>query len=287
MTPEPDATEVSWSQFVGALAAVVPGLDPTKVDPDTTLAQVVPGATQRSMLRTAVAKLGRGLPSDLIETIDTLGEAHAWCAKSWEGRTFVDPRHAAPDDEVEGSGVALRPVLPEHLPLLYRSALDPASGPRWRFRGATPSIEQFTRSLYEGTLAQYLVTHRDTGVICGLVALYSARFDAGTCSIAYTRVGDRRGGGEMLLGMFHLIEHAFQQWDLRKIYAEVPGYNEELIDGLVGSLVDVEGRFRDHEYAFGRWWDLTTVAIWRDRWEAYAELWRTYLSAPVPVVARG
>jgi len=73
------------------------------------------------------------------------------------------------------------------------------------------------------------------------------------------------GLGIEALGLF--INYLFDTFPLRKLYGEVPGFNLESFVSARGRIFREEGRQRDHEWMFGRYWDLVIVAVWRDDWE--------------------
>ncbi|MCB0974049.1 MAG: hypothetical protein KDB86_05755 [Actinobacteria bacterium] len=124
--------------------------------------------------------------------------------------------------------VRLSPVDESAFPALYRASLDPESGYRWRFRGATPDFGSFVQTLFAGTKAQFLVTGVD-GHVYGLVAAYSDQADLGHCYIAFLRCSQRRSNGEMYEGMFLFVEYLFSTTPYRKLYAEVPEYNDSVM----------------------------------------------------------
>ena len=173
----------------------------------------------------------------------------------------------------------LRTIEPPHLPLIYRAVVHPRDGYRWRFRGATPDFGHFESTFSDGVLAQYLVVERTSGTPQGLVVAYNARFDSGHCSIGFVRLSPGRNG-EMLEGMFLLIDQLFRTWPLRKVYAEIPEFNYIHLFGdaeQVAPPFPIEGRLTEHEYFADRWWDLITMSIRRDEWDKAATRWRPFL----------
>jgi RimJ/RimL family protein N-acetyltransferase len=73
--------------------------------------------------------------------------------------------------------------------------------------------------------------------------------------------------------MYAFFELLFGNWNLRKIYAEVPEYNLDVVWGAEQSLFEEEGRLREVEFLDGRWWDQSIGALSRDRWERFATAW--------------
>lgn len=238
------------------------GLSGSHVTEDTALSDVP--AFQRTLLVQAISKLAGGRPV----TVQTVTDAYEWTSKSYNGAV------------TNGTEATLRPVSPSDIPLLYEASLDPGRAYRWRFRGATPSLQQFQQLMYQGTLAQFVVTAVPGGPCHGLVALYNAMHEAGWAYIAYQRVAKDGGGTVMSLGMLKLIAYAFEHWPFRKLYAELPQYNADHLLGSttgIGLPIREEGRLHDHIYHDGRYFDQITVAIYRDSFEQWSAQWRPLL----------
>jgi RimJ/RimL family protein N-acetyltransferase len=62
------------------------------------------------------------------------------------------------------------------------------------------------------------------------------------------------------------VEHLFQTWDLRKIYAEAIYENYLQFASGAGRIFVEEGRLSEHEYFNGRYHDFLILALSRDRW---------------------
>ena len=196
----------------------------------------------------------RGAPRDLATDVD--------------GRPRVTTRR-----------VTLRTVGPADLPFLYATATDPTVSYRWRYRGATPSPEQFATELWQGVLCQYLVVHTDGGAPVGLVSAYQADLANRTCYVALLGERTHDASGLLLEGALLFVTYLFHTWDLRQIYAEVPGYTMDAFASGVGRYFREEGRLVDHSFHGGRFWDLHILALHRADWEKKAEPLLEALSA--------
>ncbi len=165
-------------------------------------------------------------------------------------------------------GVRLAPVEPRHYPELYRWAISPDSGFRWRFGGATPGAEKFVEALWEGVLCQFLAID-SAGRLHGLEVCYSADHRNGTAYLAVQGNPDLTGSGAMI-GFVLLVDHLFEHWPFRKLYAEIPGYNEQEFGRSISRHMESEGRLKDHVFHRGKYWDLAFFALTRTNYYTYS-----------------
>lgn len=175
--------------------------------------------------------------------------------------------------------VRLRPLDESDISPLYRAAMDSSSSYRWRFRGATLGWDAFVQTLWAGTFAQFMVEGIEDRERFGLVAAYNAQPDLGHAYVAMYRCSPRRGRGEVATGAAMLLSHLFTSFPFRKLYAELPAFNED--DLGLGSLgvFHHEARFVDHDYHAGRWWDRDVYSVWKDEWWDFDS---TVLGSSVP-----
>lgn len=270
-TPRP--TDLSWDRFISAVQELVPDLA-EDLKPHDTIAEVARDDLHRAILFSALVYLGRGLPEDLVWSIGDLGEAYEWCRTKWQDTEF--PARLTPGIArglCTGSRVRLRPVLPDDMPMLYKSSLSPEFGFRWRLRGASTSVDDFQRMLYGGTLVHFIAERSDTGKPQGIVAAYDARFNARSCYLAFQRTTDYPGVSEMFEAFILFVDYVFRTWDFRKIYADVPGFNFSKYCSHPSDMFQIEARLREHDFYNGQWWDLFTIAIYRQRFIEFSQLW--------------
>ncbi len=166
--------------------------------------------------------------------------------------------------------VALRVVTPADYPFLFTIATEPAASWRWRYRGATPSPEQFAAELWQGVLCQFMVIRREGGQSVGLVTAYQADLANGTGYVAL--LGDRAfdASGLMPEAALLFVSYLLHTWDFRQLYAEVPGYTMDAFASGMGTYFREEGRLVDHSFHAGRYWDLHVLAIHREQWSKTA-----------------
>jgi hypothetical protein len=181
-----------------------------------------------------------------------------------QDRAVVEPESTAPS--LQGRNVLLRPVAPEDYHSLHAVELGEGLGPRWRFRGATPSPEQWSQVTWSSTLAQFLVVARKSSKPIGIVAVHQANFQDGYAYMSAAHFEPPRPSPAMMIGLAIFLNYVFACWDFRKLYLEVPEYNYKRFATVVERYGQLEGRLRDHLYFSGRHWDQLTVAIYRDHW---------------------
>jgi hypothetical protein len=149
-------------------------------------------------------------------------------------------------------------------PALQRVELGPDLIQRWRYRGSTPSPEQWAQTLWNTVLAQFLVVSADSEEPLGIVVLYRPAFQHGWAYVAAARFD---GGGpsyQFMLGVVLFIEYSFRHWDLRKMYMELPEYNLEQFVSGNERFFEIEGRLVGHTFYDGQHWDELVLAIYRD-----------------------
>ncbi len=150
--------------------------------------------------------------------------------------------------------------------MIQRAELSPELAQRWRYRGNTPSPEQWAQILWQGTLAQYLVVDRRTDEAVGLCMAYRPNFQDGHAYLGAAKFRERDRSPRMIAGTAMFVEYVFANWDFNKLYLEVPEFNFPQVARGIGRLFELEGRFREHSYYDGRHWDQLVLALYRDTW---------------------
>lgn len=166
-----------------------------------------------------------------------------------------------------GTSILLRPVRSSDYDFLLDLHTTGRPLVEYRFRGFTPSPDQFLRTLWEGVVAQFTVTTLG-GAPVGLVTAYSADF----------RNGHARLAGALLPNVppafsaeaFSLfVDYVFRVFDFRKLYGEVLEFNfAQFESGLSSESFEIEGRLKEHEYHDGKYWDLVYISLFRDDWQS-------------------
>jgi hypothetical protein len=172
---------------------------------------------------------------------------------------------------LRGRLVYLRPVTPADYPhmQMIESTTDLAF--RWRLRGAIQSPDKWAQNLWGQVLAQFLVisTSRETPI--GVVAVYRPNFQDRHAYLSGSRLDNGAASPLMMLGMSLFLRYVFTAWDFRKLYMEMPEFNLTQFGSGLGRYFEIEGRFRDHVFFDGRYWDFVTLALYRETWERHAD----------------
>ena len=138
-----------------------------------------------------------------------------------------------------------------------------------------PTLEEFSNEM-DTMLHQcitMLVTNTETGEPIGFVQAYNVNREEGWCFfLAYfpPEYRQQRNGAEAAIAFF---DYLFRNFNFRKIYMDVQEFNSDFLSAGVelGGFVE-EGRFRQHTYYDGRYWDVTRLALYRDSWDELREL---------------
>ena len=166
-----------------------------------------------------------------------------------------------------GRHVMLRPVTVQDHEALRHVEVSGELVFRWRFRGATPSPEQWARLAWNSVLAQFLVVSRSEKRPIGLVMLYRPSFEDRHAYLAVVRFEERQLP-LLMIGTALFLDYAFACWDFNKLYMEVPEYNLGQFRSALRRLFKVEARMKDHSYFAGRRWDELILALYRSTWKA-------------------
>jgi hypothetical protein len=172
---------------------------------------------------------------------------------------------------LQGRHVFLRTVTPEDYRFLQIFETSGDLGVQWRFRGRTPSPEQWAQMTWMDVLAQFLVIGRASNLPLGVVAIYEPNFQDGHAKLAAARFDSGKRSPPMMIGVALFLRYAFTCWNLRKLYLELPEYNYAQFASGLDRVFRVEGRLREHYYFGGERWDQIVLAIYREQWQRYGE----------------
>lgn len=169
---------------------------------------------------------------------------------------------------LEDEQVALKAVTQEDQPLLHLVETSTALAARRRFRGTTPSPEQWAHATWGSALAQFVVLEKPALTPAGIVAITHASFQDRHARLDAARFDLEARGPAVLHATALLLDYTFCCWDFHKVYVELPEHALPPLASGLGRLLHVEGRLREHVYLDGRRWDHVFLAVYRDRWQA-------------------
>jgi len=182
-------------------------------------------------------------------------------------RTPLDP---AP---LSGVSAELVPVTEEYYGYLYDLATHPSVSVRWRYHGVIPTREAFVGEIWSGVFIQLLVVDRETSQPGGLVVAYQGNLRNDTVWVAGV-IDPRFHGRRMGLEAFFLFfNYLIVTWPFRKLYMEIPEFNLTQFGGLL-RIGHEEGRLRADTFYDGQYWDMVTIALYRQELEESAILRR-------------
>lgn len=79
--------------------------------------------------------------------------------------------------------------------------------------------------------------------------------------------------GSVLDGWIQLVDHAFGNMRVRKLYLEVPGWAERSVAGLASDLLVREGRYEEYDHFGGQLWDRSIYALYVEKWFEWRSRW--------------
>ena len=158
----------------------------------------------------------------------------------------------------------LRPVHPPDYPFLYQFLVGGETGSSWRFRGMTPSPDQFERTLWAGVLGHFVaeLEARPVGYACA----FNPMLEAQHCQVGMALIPEMRATGLAARMALLLLDYVFEGWPYRKVYAHVPEWNLRRLRSLERYGFSEEARLRDFSFSRSRFWDEVIFSIDRARW---------------------
>lgn len=266
-----DHSYLDFESFRSIATQHVPGLPPTATTGFDITRRGLLDHVQRVALRAFVLDSNRMLAPQAVDHAATLGELWGLLrddfdprvtdARGHEGNRYATPR------------VQLAPLDPSHYSGLYEAALLPQSAHRWRWRGRTPSPEEFQATLYAGVTSQFVVLGQDRRLV-GLVVGYDEDPSRFHCHIGFLRAPSADAGspGALVEGIALFIAYLFDTFPYERLFADLPEYNLPLLAGTAGSLLRREGTMRRFYWHGGRHWDRILFSLAREDWAPFEEV---------------
>lgn len=138
---------------------------------------------------------------------------------------------------------------------------------RARFRGRAPTLDEFLRSRRDGIFEDYVALARSKGEWnrpVGYVFCYGMNQRDGYAFIGASVVPNIGISGVAFQALVTFAHHLCCHNPLRKLYFDVPAYVAPALNSAVGRFLHLEGRFKEHEFAGGRYWDTYRFAAYRE-----------------------
>ncbi len=168
---------------------------------------------------------------------------------------------------LQGRYARLRPLAQNDYAYLYQLSLSAENNARWRYRGSTPSPERFVADLWSGVQAQFIVETPAPRNRAGLAVAYNADLANGTIYLGALIDNEHHGKAWPMEGILLFVDYLFQNWTIRKVYAETTEFSAAHFSSGLGKLFTEEGRLKQHQYFQGRYWDYLTYSLTREHWE--------------------
>ncbi|MFN8050583.1 MAG: GNAT family protein [Acidimicrobiales bacterium] len=103
----------------------------------------------------------------------------------------------------------------------------------------------------------------------GLLTLYGMNHRDQFAYLAAVRFGPASDAVRFVKDLEQFISEAFEQFPIRKLYAEVLAPNMHQIKTLLSlGLATIEGQLVGHSYLDGEWQDQYVLAIHRETWQS-------------------
>lgn len=167
-----------------------------------------------------------------------------------------------------GVEVFLRPPDPSDYPHMYHLECAGWAANRWRFSTQVPSFDAYVQLLWSNVFTQFLVVERNGSERpLGLVSAYNPDLANGFVWLAAVRYLEDAPASSYLEGVLIYLRHLFASTTFRKVYAEVAEDNEALFGRGLQRHFTLEGRFEEHLWRDGRYQDLLTYSLSRERWQ--------------------
>ena len=179
--------------------------------------------------------------------------------------------------KLSGKGIYLKAVSDEDMPYLYSKECDLEEKHLWSESRVVPVAFEYKDEFWDRLKHFYhtflMIYSKKEDKPIGFLFSYNFNTnDRITYATIYVEKEYRRTYAAAVAGTL-FCDYLFSFYDLRKIYAIVYDYNDASKDFLThGGFVE-EGRLKEHRYYNGRYYDMLTLALYRDKfYEKMAKL---------------
>lgn len=174
--------------------------------------------------------------------------------------------------------LAIRRAAAQDLPALHQIDLDANDANGWRYRGAVRSPNERTAYLWaDAVLDQQVFVSVSSGEVLGYATIYDYDKQSRVAWLAAVGSASVIGRGLTALGTGAMIDIAFKEWPLRKLYLEATSGTLASFASITrdGTTVIVarfgDGIVRPDGSCEDRYWLEIDSTRWREGWGATIE----------------
>lgn len=178
-----------------------------------------------------------------------------------------------------GQFVTLRAVGRADYPIFLQWRTDIKELHVWSSARLVPTVEGFEAEM-DRLLSQsttLLALHNQSGEPIGFVQAYNINPTDGWCMLRVYFAPEYRGRETGIEACLIFVDYLFANIALRKIYIDLPEFNRGLLGSMFEGGLSEEGRFREHTWYEGRYWDSIRLALFLERWPELRERIRVTL----------
>jgi RimJ/RimL family protein N-acetyltransferase len=189
---------------------------------------------------------------------------------------------------LSGRSIRLRPARPSDVEPLFELTTDPEVWHRANHRASSiPSYAKFSNQFQFDSGHGFIIESLTQAELVGWVSAYG---EDEIAAYAYADVIVSpdyfdTGAGVEAFGLF--VNYLFQCKNYRKVYIEAVDFTLHTYSSGLRRFFVEEGRLRDHEYLYGRYWDRYVFAVYRDTWAEHVMPMLTTWLACEPAVSAG
>jgi hypothetical protein len=123
---------------------------------------------------------------------------------------------------------------------VYDLATRTETGGTWRLGGATPAITEFFSFIWSGVAVQAAVDARSNRSPIGLIQIFDVNWRSGTAQLAVLFDAAHQNLGWPLEAVALVVDHAFTELGLQRLYAVSAGPVFDTFRSASGSWLNVE-----------------------------------------------
>lgn len=170
--------------------------------------------------------------------------------------------------KLSGKGIYLKAVSDEDLSYLYSKECDLEEKHLWSESRCIPIAFEYKNEFWDRLKNFYhtffmIYTKKENKPI-GFLFSYQFNTNDRICyTTIYVEKEYRKTRVAAVAGTM-FCDYLFSFYDLRKIYAIVYDYNNASKDFLTHAGFSEEGRLKEHRYYSGKYYDMLTLALYRD-----------------------